>query len=293
VRREYLVLELLGVAGVDRDHGAVDVQLADHRGGAADEFLAEGFAGELAEPEEADEDVLVRVFVAEEGLPASVGVVVSADEFDLVWPDLGVDVFDADFSGAHVSAGDVHVAHLLEGEFADVAVVDACGHQRHGDVSLDAVHADPRRHQREHLRDDLDQVVRVVVLVLAVLPELVEAGASDDERGVDLEAVGAEVGVFEELLEAFEVALDAHVRQVGHHVGDDFVPAVLAHFEALLDGLDGVASVGVASDVFVDALHADLDASAAVGEHVSEVRLVAEVRPGLDGDSDALRFALF
>ena len=53
----------------------------------------------------------------------------------------------------------------------------------------------------------------------AGLPELVEAGAADDEGGVHLEAVRAEVRVLKELAEALNVALHAHVGQVRHHVG--------------------------------------------------------------------------
>lgn len=41
----------------------------------------------------------------------------------------------------------------------------------------------------------------MIVLVLARLPELVEAGAADDESGIDLEAVRAELGVLKELFE--------------------------------------------------------------------------------------------
>lgn len=46
--------------------------------------------------------------------------------------------------------------------------------------------------------------------------------------------------------------------------------------------------VGVPGHVLVDALDADLEAGAAVGQHGAEVRLQAVIRPRLDGDPHAL-----
>jgi hypothetical protein len=58
--------------------------------------------------------------------------------------------------------------------------------------------------------------------------------------------------------------------------------------EASLDRSDGVASVGVARDVLIHALHAHLDAGATVREHLCEVRGVAVVGPRLNGEANAL-----
>lgn len=53
--------------------------------------------------------------------------------------------------------------------------------------------------------------------------------------------------------------------------------------------IDRCVPIGVPGHVLVDALHADLDARAAVAEHLAQVRLQAVVGPGLDGDADTLR----
>jgi hypothetical protein len=44
--------------------------------------------------------------------------------------------------------------------------------------------------------------------------------------------------------------------------------------------------IGISRNIFVDTLHADLNAGAAIGEHFVEVGLQAVVRPCLDCDSD-------
>lgn len=62
---------------------------------------------------------------------------------------------DAGLARAHVAAAQPQLPHAREGELAQVALLDAAGDEGHGDVALDAVHAHPRRHQRQqprHLR---------------------------------------------------------------------------------------------------------------------------------------------
>ncbi len=51
-------------------------------------FLPESLLGELPKPEQSDEDVLLGVLVAEEGLPPAVGHVVPSDQLDLIRPNL-------------------------------------------------------------------------------------------------------------------------------------------------------------------------------------------------------------
>ena len=53
-----------------------------------------------------------------------------------------------------------------------------------------------------------------------------------------------------------------------------------------------MAAVGVARHVLVHRLHADLEARAAVVEHVAQVLLQTVVGPSLDGDADAFGLAL-
>lgn len=69
------MLELAGVSAADRDNAAINVQLADD-GHAAFQLRTEGLRGAAAKTQQADQDVLFRILVGEEGLPAAVGHVV-------------------------------------------------------------------------------------------------------------------------------------------------------------------------------------------------------------------------
>jgi len=133
-----------------------------------------------------------------------------------------------------------------------------------------------------------DEQLGRVVAIAACLPQLVQSRTPDHQRGVELEAVGAESGVLKVLAELPHVALVPDVWQVRHHVRHDFVPGVLSKMEAFAHCPHGVPAVGVARHVFVDALHADFEPRAAVGEHVAEVRLETVVRARFNGDPDAL-----
>ena len=194
---------------------------------------------------------------------------------------------------AHVAACRPEVFHACECELAEIAVFDARGHERHRDVALHAVDARPGRDEREDARDEVNEGVGRVVFVAAGAPELVEARAADDEGRVDFQAVGAERGVLEVFFELVDVALHANVGQVRHHVRNDFEAGVFGERERVRDGRDGVSSVGVAGDVFVERLYADFETCAAVAEHGGEMRLEAVVGPRLDGDADAFGVAHF
>ena len=152
-------------------------------------LAARRLARNAPQAQQPHENVLPRVLVREERLPAAVGGVVAPQELHLVGGDRVVDVLNAHLARAHVAAAQAEVRHARERELAQVALLHAARHEGHGDVALDAVNAHPRRHERKHTRHELDQALRRVALVKALLPELVEARAADDERGVQLEAV--------------------------------------------------------------------------------------------------------
>ena len=219
------------------------------------------------EPQQRDEDILARVLVREESLPPAVGDIVPPDELDLLGPDAVLHLVDADFAGAHVAAAGAEILHPAQRQFAQVAVLDPGRHERHRDVALHAVDPCPGRDEGQDAGDEVDERVGGVALVATRAPELVQAGAADDERGVDLQAVGAEGRVGEVFFELVQVALHADVGQVRHHVADDFEAGVFGEPEGVGDGGDGVAAVGVPGDVFVEGLHADFEPGAAVGEH--------------------------
>lgn len=76
------MLELPGVSAADRDHAAVHVQLADD-GHPSFELGSEGLRGAAAQAQQADQDVLLWVFIGQEGLPAAVSHIVPPDQLHL------------------------------------------------------------------------------------------------------------------------------------------------------------------------------------------------------------------
>ena len=283
------MLEFALVPAMYRHGETVDMQLSHQTSLLPRQLLPERvFLTTLPQPQQRDQDILPRILVREKRLPAAIRDVVPSDQLDLVGPDLVLHLVDPDFSCAHVAAGRPEVLHARESELAEVAVLDAGRDERHGDVALDAVDAGPGRDEGHDSCDQVDQRVRRVVLVAARAPELVQPRAADDERGVDLQAVGAEGGVGKVLFELREVALEADVGEIGHHVADDFETGVFGLAEGGRDGGDGVPAVGVARDVLVEGLDADFEARAAVAQHGGEVGGGAVVRAGFDGDANAL-----
>jgi hypothetical protein len=119
------------------------------------------FLRALPQPQQSNEDVLPRVFVREERLPASVSNVVSTNEFEFVGlcivgrdgksirqsrnkmkersnethPNAVVNLVKTDFAAADVSTCQAEVTHAGESEFTQVAVLDAGRDERHGDVA--------------------------------------------------------------------------------------------------------------------------------------------------------------
>eukprot|EP01085_Mycamoeba_gemmipara_P005113 Mycagemm_TRINITY_DN10189_c0_g1::TRINITY_DN10189_c0_g1_i2::g.5113::m.5113 type:complete len:331 gc:universal TRINITY_DN10189_c0_g1_i2:1783-791(-) len=288
---EALVLKLGRIAIVDGHHGAVDVQLAYDRA-ATLQLGPEGGRAALAKSEQADEDVLLGVLVRQEGLPRAVCGVVTPHELHLVRLNLKVDVLDAHFAGAHVAALEPELCHASECQLAQITVLHTARHQRHGNVALNAVHASPRRHQGQDAGNEIDQGRGVIVLVAASAPEFVEASAANNKRRIELESVSTKVGALEELAEALVVALHAHIRQIRHHVHHHLVASVLCELECIADIFHAVPAISVASNILVDALHADFQSSTAVIEHVIEMLRSAVVRSSLNCDTNTLGVAL-
>lgn len=71
----HLVLKLAGVSAADGDNAAIDVELADD-GGAAFQLGSKGLRRAATQTQQANQDVLLRVLVRKEGLPAPIGNVV-------------------------------------------------------------------------------------------------------------------------------------------------------------------------------------------------------------------------
>lgn len=76
------MLELARVSAAHGHHAAVHMQLADDRH-ASFELRAEGLRGAAAQPQQANQDVLLRILIGQERLPAAVGHIVSPYQLHL------------------------------------------------------------------------------------------------------------------------------------------------------------------------------------------------------------------
>mmetsp|Transcript_32404 Transcript_32404/g.49570 ORF Transcript_32404/g.49570 Transcript_32404/m.49570 type:complete len:387 (-) Transcript_32404:89-1249(-) len=200
---------------------------------------------------------------------------------------------DANFSCSDVSARQVQVLHPLQSKFSQVAVVNSGSDERHRDISLNSVDSYPGRHQRQDFGDQINESVWIVVLILASLPELVEASTSDNKGRIYFQTICTECWVLEVLLEAFNISFITHIRKVRHHMSDDFEPCVLREVESLLYCFHGMTSVRVSGDVLENTLNAHFHSGTAVHQHVLDVLLQAVVRSCFNSDTNALGLALF
>lgn len=198
----------------------------------------------------------------------------------------------ADLSGPHVPAWQVEVLHSFEGELSQVSVVDARGNQWHWYIPLNTIDTDPWWNERQDFGYKINQRIWIIVLVLARLPQFIEASASNNESRIDLEAIGTEGRVLKILPKALNVPLVSHVRQIRHHVSNHFEAGVLGKVECLFDGGDGVTPVGIPGHILKDALHTHFHSGTSVYKHVFNVLGEAEVGAGFDSNTNTLGLAL-
>lgn len=203
-----------------------------------------------------------------------------------------MNIGDPDFTATHIPAIQTKIFHPCKDQFTQIAVFHAGSDEWHGNVSLDSVDSRPRGDECHDLGDQVDQDVGRVILVPARLPQFVEAGAANNKGRVDLESIRAEQGVLEILTEPEEIAFKADVREIGHHVRNDLEPAVFGELEGFADGADGVAAIGVTSDILVDALNTDLESCTPVPKHLAQMGLEAVIRASLDSDPYTLHRGL-
>ena len=107
---------------MNRHGAAVHVELAYDRAVLLDLGTERGL-GALAQSQQADENVLLGIFVRQEGLPATVGDVVAADQLHLVGNHFVVDLLDADLARSDIAACEAQVLHSIERQLAQVSVL--------------------------------------------------------------------------------------------------------------------------------------------------------------------------
>ena len=76
-------------------------------------------------------------------------------------------------------------------------------------------------------------------------------------------------------------------------MGNNFICTVLGQSESFLNSLDGMSSVCISGNIFINWLNTNLDSSAAIWKHVRKMSFLTEIRSGFDGDSNTFLFTLF
>lgn len=104
----------------------------------------------------------------------------------------------------------------------------------------------------------------MVVSVLAIFPKLIKSCSSDDQSGIDLHTIRSEIRIFEVLFETFKIPLNTHIRQIRHHMSNDFIRTVFGQGKCFLNSLDCMSSVGISCYIFIDGLHTNLDSGTAI-----------------------------
>ena len=132
----------------------------------------------------------------------------------------------------------------------------------------------------------------MIISIFAVFPKLVQAGSPDNQSWVNFDSVGPKRRIFEELFEWFKISFKSHIREIRHHVTDYFIGAILGDGKGFFHSLNGVPSVCISCNVFVNALHSYFKTSASVGKHISKMSFTTEIRPSFNGDSYTFSFAL-
>ncbi len=189
MNKRTLMLELGRVSCMHRHSRAVYMQLSNQRRRLARELGSEGLATALTESQQTNEDVLTRIFICKEGLPASVCDVVSSHQLHLARINTRVDALDTYFTRTHIATRQTEVLHALQHKFAEVTVLDTRRHQRHGNIALNAVDTCPGRHVGHHLGEYVHERVRRVVLVATRLIQFVKTSATNDQGRVKLHTI--------------------------------------------------------------------------------------------------------
>ena len=135
--------------------------------------------------------------------------------------------------------------------------VNGCSKFWHLILPLHSIYPRPWRNKSKDSSNNIDKNIRSIVFVSACSPQLIQTSSTDDECRIDFQAIASECRVFEVFLELLEVTLESDVWEVRHHVGYDLEASIFGEMERLGDCTDGMATVGVPRNVFIDGLHAN------------------------------------
>lgn len=118
-------------------------------------------------------------------------------------------------------------------------------------LPLYPVYSRPGWYQRKYSGYNIHKNVRRVIFIPTRPPQFIQPSSTNNEGGINFQPVAPECWILEIFLELLEIAFDAHVGKIWHHVGYDFESCIFGEMEGFGDGTDGMPSVRVASNVLV------------------------------------------
>lgn len=103
------MLLLVHISGADSYSSAIDMELSDNAAAPLQLWLAAlGAAAHLAQPQQANQDVLLRVLICQESFPATIGTVVPSHKLSLLWFHL--DISTANIKQIPLNSPGLHLA---------------------------------------------------------------------------------------------------------------------------------------------------------------------------------------
>ena len=204
-----------------------------------------------------------------------------------------MNLLHADLPCSDILARQIKIPHPGQGQFTQMAMLHTTGHQRHGNVSLDAINTSPWRDHGQYRRRQLDELLRRVVFVPSSLPQLIQTRASNYKRRIELQSIRSKCWILKELSESFQITLQSSIRQIGHHVSHNLEATIFRKVERMADGRHGMTSIGLTGHRFIHRLNTNLNSSTAISQHLRQMWLEAVVWPRFDGNADAFGCGLF
>ena len=125
---------------MNRDNTSIHVQFS-HHGSSKEIFLKSACFRTFSQTKKPNKNILLRIFICQEGFPSSVCIVISSDKFYIFWSDLIMNLLNTDLSCSHIS---------------QIAVINAGSHKRHRNVSLYTINSHPRRYKGQNFSNKID-----------------------------------------------------------------------------------------------------------------------------------------
>jgi hypothetical protein len=86
--------------------------------------------------------------------------------------------------------------------------------------------------------------------------------------------------------------MQPHIRQIWHDMRYNFISRVLHNSKTMLDSLNRMPPIGIPGHILINTLDSNLNPSAAVAQHVRNMRRLAVIWPSFYCDCDAFALGL-